>query len=365
MIMALGGSFNVTEFRYLPSTFTRCTSYEVFVAPLNNGAWGPAVAMGTWGTDSAKKMASFPAKEGAFLRVLYGNPYCYAAEHNVVGAAIVAANLDPIITGGADRTAFLINGSSGLLNFVTPPPDFETPADAGGNNVYDVTVQVDDGQGPGGQATQDLAVMVTDVGDTQDGGGAAHSSLATDHANLATQIGAVSTTGEMSAQHDMLKTEHEDTQTAIAEVKTLVEALTLGAAAPPCGAGTEGQRFVADGTEVCDNTRGLYWDQNPDATTRTHATALPHCATLDLSNSQTCRLPEGSDLTRLLDYSQSAPALPAGHPFVNVQSADFYWSATSVVFTPAAAWYVFFNGGGVGANNKAFINFVWCACSGL
>ena len=45
------------------------------------------------------------------------------------------------ISGGADAAKFTINASTGVLGFVAAP-DFEAPTDAGGNNVYDVTVQV-------------------------------------------------------------------------------------------------------------------------------------------------------------------------------------------------------------------------------
>ncbi|HEU5264110.1 MAG TPA: hypothetical protein VFU34_05695, partial [Gaiellaceae bacterium] len=77
------------------------------------------------------------------------------------------------IAGGADHAAFQINSGSGVLNFVTAP-NHENPTDAGANNVYDVTVQVSDGQG--GTDTQALAVTVLDVNEfspviTSDGGG--------------------------------------------------------------------------------------------------------------------------------------------------------------------------------------------------
>ena len=38
------------------------------------------------------------------------------------------------------------NNSTGQLSFASAP-SYEAPADSGGNNVYDVTVQVSDGQG--------------------------------------------------------------------------------------------------------------------------------------------------------------------------------------------------------------------------
>ena len=48
------------------------------------------------------------------------------------------------ISGGADASKFTINADTGALSFITAP-NFEAPTDAGGNNVYDVIVQVSDG----------------------------------------------------------------------------------------------------------------------------------------------------------------------------------------------------------------------------
>ena len=64
------------------------------------------------------------------------------------------------IVGGADAAKFAINGSTGVLSYVTAP-DFENPSDAGANNVYDLVVGVSDGNG--GTDTQALAVSVTNV----------------------------------------------------------------------------------------------------------------------------------------------------------------------------------------------------------
>ena len=78
------------------------------------------------------------------------------------------------ISGGLDATGFTIDSATGALSFLTAP-DFESPTDNGGNNVYDVQVTVSDGTG--GTDVQDLAVSVTAVNDnipviTSDGGGA-------------------------------------------------------------------------------------------------------------------------------------------------------------------------------------------------
>ena len=64
------------------------------------------------------------------------------------------------IIGGADAGKFTIGSNTGALSFITAP-NFELPTDAGGNNVYDVTVQVSDGHG--GRDSQAIAVTVTDT----------------------------------------------------------------------------------------------------------------------------------------------------------------------------------------------------------
>ena len=87
--------------------------------------------------------------------------------------ADAGATLTYCIVGGADAAKFTINASTGALTFVSAP-DSESPTDAGGNNVYDVQVQVSDGTNTD---VQDIAVTVTNVNDntpviTSNGGGA-------------------------------------------------------------------------------------------------------------------------------------------------------------------------------------------------
>ncbi|MDD2990284.1 MAG: cadherin domain-containing protein, partial [Zoogloea sp.] len=74
-----------------------------------------------------------------------------------------AQTLTYSIIGGADAAHFQINTSTGVLSFLVAP-DFEAPTDAGGNNVYDVIVQVSDNQGS--TDTQAIAVTVTSVNDS-------------------------------------------------------------------------------------------------------------------------------------------------------------------------------------------------------
>jgi VCBS repeat-containing protein len=87
-------------------------------------------------------------------------------ENSTVVTTVTATDVDAghtlgySIAGGADAARFTISNSTGQLSFVSAP-SYEAPADSGGNNVYDVTVQVSDGQG--GTDTQAIAVTVTNV----------------------------------------------------------------------------------------------------------------------------------------------------------------------------------------------------------
>ena len=65
-------------------------------------------------------------------------------------------------TGGVDNAKFTINATTGAVSFIASP-DFETPTDAGGNNVYDIKVKVCDNGTPVLCAIKDVAITVTNV----------------------------------------------------------------------------------------------------------------------------------------------------------------------------------------------------------
>jgi VCBS repeat-containing protein len=88
-----------------------------------------------------------------------------AAENQTAVTTITATDADAgaVLTytiSGADAGYFSIDASSGVLTF-TVAPDFEIRVDANNDGVYELTVQVADGQG--GFATQALSVSVTNV----------------------------------------------------------------------------------------------------------------------------------------------------------------------------------------------------------
>lgn len=100
-------------------------------------------------------------------------------ENNATVTTVVASDPDAgatlvySILPGRDGARFVIDPTTGALTFVTPP-DFEAPTDLDSDNVYEVDVQVSDGQG--GTDVQTIFVNVTGVPEapviTSNGGGA-------------------------------------------------------------------------------------------------------------------------------------------------------------------------------------------------
>lgn len=115
---------------------------------------------------------------------------------------------------------------------------------------------------------------------------------------------------------------------------------------------------------VLDRETGLVWEQSPDTNRRNWASAQLHCNQRTVGNRKGWRLPTVQELASLIDPSQSNPALPAGHPFTNVQSNN-YWSATTVADVPIAAWNVLLIDGGIFAGPaKTVAHFAWCVRGG-
>ncbi|TFU06302.1 hypothetical protein EUV02_04700 [Polymorphobacter arshaanensis] len=99
---------------------------------------------------------------------VFGSAAAFAVNENDTAAGSVAAT-DPdglasvsyAITGGADAALFTVDATTGALAFIAAP-NFEAPADAGGDNVYDVIVTANDGGGATDQAVQ---IAVSNIAD--------------------------------------------------------------------------------------------------------------------------------------------------------------------------------------------------------
>ncbi|HEY0974977.1 MAG TPA: cadherin domain-containing protein [Solimonas sp.] len=96
---------------------------------------------------------------------VFTSPAAFTVDENTTAVGTVAATdadsatITFSITGGVDAARFTINPTTGALSFVTAP-DFEAPADAGADNVYNLEVTASDGLNT---AQQTVTVTVTDV----------------------------------------------------------------------------------------------------------------------------------------------------------------------------------------------------------
>lgn len=124
---------------------------------------------------------------------------------NSAAVAIVAATdadggaVTYAIAGGADASRFTIDATTGALALVAAP-NFEAPADAGANNVYDVIVSATDGSFTD---TQALAVTVTNVNEalaiTSNGGGSSASVSVAENGRGVTMVTTVDPDGTSAA----------------------------------------------------------------------------------------------------------------------------------------------------------------------
>lgn len=113
------------------------------------------------------------------------------------------------------------------------------------------------------------------------------------------------------------------------------------------GVAWPGQRFVdnGDGT-VRDQLTGLVWTKNAGclapmnwgaALAAANALASGACGLADGSTAGQWRLPNANELESLIDVAHSAPALPSGHPFSNVDLASAYWTSTTYMASQSQA----------------------------
>jgi hypothetical protein len=116
--------------------------------------------------------------------------------------------------------------------------------------------------------------------------------------------------------------------------------------------------LVLDGEAVLDRETGLVWEKSPDTATRNWEQALLYCYNKEVGGRKGWRLPTIEELASLVDTTQSNPALPSGHPFVNVQSG-LYWSSTEYAGNLLFAWYVDMGGGIVYGRQKSYAYYVW------
>lgn len=115
-------------------------------------------------------------------------------------------------------------------------------------------------------------------------------------------------------------------------------------------------RFTDNGNgTVTDNLTRLIWLKNAGclaggnwagALTAANTLNTGECGLTDGSAQGDWRLPNVRELFSLIDFGRFQPALPLGHPFLNVSWTN-YWSSTQAPPTAGFAWYVSLSDGAV------------------
>jgi hypothetical protein len=95
------------------------------------------------------------------------------------------------------------------------------------------------------------------------------------------------------------------------------------------------------------------------ALTAANSLAGGYCGLTDSSVAGDWRLPNVKELQSLIDFGQSSPALPSGHPFTGVHSSN-HWSSITSPYNTSNAWHVDLGYGMVNDNDKGYdIFYVW------
>ncbi|HED19370.1 MAG TPA: DUF1566 domain-containing protein [Gammaproteobacteria bacterium] len=128
-----------------------------------------------------------------------------------------------------------------------------------------------------------------------------------------------------------------------------------------CGCAWPSPRFQTSAEEVIDRLTNLRWRRTADLNGASNWTqALAAVAQLNdqPSDPRDWRLPNINELESLVDCSTHSPALPAGHPFAELQ--DVYWSCTTSLYEPDWAWALYLGKGAIGVGQKTQARFhVW------
>ena len=121
-----------------------------------------------------------------------------------------------------------------------------------------------------------------------------------------------------------------------------------------------------DGT-VKDNLTGLIWSKDANcfglltwvqALDAANTLTSGSCGLTDGSVVGNWRLPNIKELQSLLDYGQSEPALPPGHPFTGVQIYA-YWSSSNYAVDPNYAFLAVSQNGDITNRSKTMPLYVW------
>ena len=116
------------------------------------------------------------------------------------------------------------------------------------------------------------------------------------------------------------------------------------------------------GDVVVVQLTGLMWTKNAGQIpgSMIWSNALTACNGLDFAGYDDWRLPNVRELHSLIDYATVGPALPVGHPFINMEML-YYWSSSTILDGGEGtdAWMVGIINGAVINNLKTNPHHMW------
>lgn len=128
-----------------------------------------------------------------------------------------------------------------------------------------------------------------------------------------------------------------------------------------CGEPWPTPRFVVEGEVVRDRLTDLIWSRtaNPAGNPLMWQEALDVVAALNRDNAfgfHDWRMPNRHELRSLVSHQMHRPALPEGHPFIDL-FPSWYWSSTTAAISPSHAWYVQMDGARMfyGGKDQSFL----------
>src|SRR5215475_13928202 len=165
------GGVDATQFTIDPVTgvlaFVTAPDYENPTDAGGDNVYGVVVQVSDGAHATSQAIAVTVSNTNDNAPLITSSAAVTAAENSNAVTTVTASDADAgatltySIVGGADAAQFTIDPVTGALAFATAP-DYENPTDAGGDNVYDVVVQVSDGAHATSQA---IAVTVSNTND--------------------------------------------------------------------------------------------------------------------------------------------------------------------------------------------------------
>lgn len=125
-------------------------------------------------------------------------------------------------------------------------------------------------------------------------------------------------------------------------------------------------KLVLDQEAVLDMETGLVWEKAPSESRTDWNYARSSCLVKVVARRQGWRLPTYEELTSLMDNTILTPALPAGHPFQNIDGTGRYhywtitdWSGDNVLTVSMH------NFGALRSYRKVSQHYSWCVRGGV